>query len=78
MKEILNLSLIEARNSLSKGDFSAVELTQEYIDASLDVKELNCYNTFTPEHALKMANLVPNQCVVETFHPLKDYLNQYG
>ena len=57
MKEILNLSLIEARNSLSKGDFSAVELTQEYIDASLDVKELNCYNTFTPEHALKMANL---------------------
>ena len=57
MKEILNLSLIEVRNSLSKGDFSAVELTQEYIDASLDVKELNCYNTFTPEHALKMANL---------------------
>ena len=55
MKEILNLSLTEVRDSLDKGKFSAVELAQTYIDASLEVKELNCYNTFTPEHALKMA-----------------------
>ena len=57
MKEILNLSLMEVRDSLDKGEFSAVELAQTYIDASLEVKELNCYNTFTPEHAIKMAKI---------------------
>ena len=56
MSEILDLSLIEAKNALIKKELSPVDLTKEYINSAEEKKELNFFNKFTPELALDMAN----------------------
>ena len=56
MSELTKLSLTGALDGLDKGDFSAVELTQAFVDtieASNDA--LNAYVVKTPEQALAMA-----------------------
>ncbi|MEM7173090.1 MAG: Asp-tRNA(Asn)/Glu-tRNA(Gln) amidotransferase subunit GatA [Pseudomonadota bacterium] len=55
MSEITRLSLSEARDRLTAGEFSAVELTKEMISAVEAARPLNAFITETPELALEMA-----------------------
>ena len=57
MNEIFNLSLLEVKEALIKHDLSALEVTNAFIEASENIKNLNIYNTFTPEKAIEMAKL---------------------
>lgn len=52
---LTKLSLTEARDGLKSGDFSATELTQDYIQAMEETRELNGYVLETPELALEQA-----------------------
>ena len=52
---LLELDLAQARDGLKQRDFSAVELTQTYIDAIEAARDLNAFILETPEHALSMA-----------------------
>ncbi len=53
--DLTKLSLTAALNGLSRGDFSAVELTQAHIDAMAAGRDLNAYIVETPELALQQA-----------------------
>lgn len=56
MSELTKLSLTSALSGLEDGAFSAVELTQAFIDAiDASNKALNAYVVQTPDQALKMA-----------------------
>ena len=55
MADLLDLSLVEARAALDRGETSSVELTQAYIDAIERGAGLNAFITKTPEKALAMA-----------------------
>lgn len=56
MSELTTLSLINALDGLDAGSFSAVELTQAFIDAiETSNDSLNAYVVKTPERALEMA-----------------------
>ena len=55
MNEIFNLSLLEVKEALKKHDLSALEVTNAFIEASDKIKNLNVYNTLTPEKAIEMA-----------------------
>lgn len=55
MTNLTDLTLEEARKSLDKKEFSAIELTQCYLDKIEKHKDLNCYITVTPEKALEQA-----------------------
>ncbi|MBT6135903.1 MAG: Asp-tRNA(Asn)/Glu-tRNA(Gln) amidotransferase subunit GatA [Rhodospirillaceae bacterium] len=55
MADLLDLSLVEARAALDRGETSSVELTQVYIDAIERGAGLNAFITKTPEKALAMA-----------------------
>lgn len=55
MTELTQLSLSDARDGLTKGDFSAVELTQAHIEAMDTHRDLNAYITEVPELALERA-----------------------
>ena len=57
MNEICNLSLLEVKEALKKHDLSALEVTNAFIEVSENIKNLNVYNTFTPEKAIEMAKL---------------------
>ena len=57
MNEIFNLSLLEVKEALKKHDLSALEVTNAFIEVSENIKNLNVYNTFTPEKAIEMAKL---------------------
>ena len=57
MNEIFNLSLLEVKEALIKHDLSALEVTNAFIEVSENIKNLNVYNTFTPEKAIEMAKL---------------------
>jgi aspartyl-tRNA(Asn)/glutamyl-tRNA(Gln) amidotransferase subunit A len=52
---LLELTLTEAREGLKTKQFSAVELTQVYLDHMADQRHLNAYISETPEVALKQA-----------------------
>ncbi len=55
MTDLLKLSATEARTALDNKDFTAVELTQAYLDAAEATSSLNAYTEVTPERALTMA-----------------------
>ncbi len=55
MTELNRLTISQAREGLKNKDFSAVELTQGYIDACEKHRDLNAYITETPEIALAQA-----------------------
>ncbi|MBP6986021.1 MAG: Asp-tRNA(Asn)/Glu-tRNA(Gln) amidotransferase subunit GatA [Alphaproteobacteria bacterium] len=57
MNELLSLSLSQARDKLLKKDFTAVELTQAFIQQMADTRSLNAYITETPELAMEQAAL---------------------
>ncbi len=52
---LTNLTIAEARAKLRAREFSALELTQSYLDAIEKAKFLNAYIVTTPEQALTMA-----------------------
>jgi len=55
MSDLLSLTAVEARAELDKRSFSAVELTQAYLDAAAATADLNAYVLVTGDHALDMA-----------------------
>ena len=52
---LTRLTLAEARDGLAAGDFSAVALTAEHLDAMARARALNAYITETPDMALGLA-----------------------
>jgi len=55
MTQLTTLTLTEAREHLARGDITAVELTEAYLDAMAEARGLNAYVLETPEVALDMA-----------------------
>jgi len=55
MSDLTKLTLEEALDGLSKGDFSSVELTQAHIEACEGAAKLNAFITDTHELALEQA-----------------------
>ncbi len=55
MTKLTNLTMTEALAGMTKGEFTAEELTQAHIKASEDVKHLNAYVTETFDKAREMA-----------------------
>jgi aspartyl-tRNA(Asn)/glutamyl-tRNA(Gln) amidotransferase subunit A len=55
MSDLTHLTLADAREGLAAKNFSAVELTQAYLDAMSRAKDLNTFIVETPEKALAMA-----------------------
>ena len=55
MTDLLDFTFAEARKALAAKDFSAVELTQAYLDAMAAARGLNAYVLETPEIALDRA-----------------------
>lgn len=55
MSDLLKLTIAQARDALSKGQFKAVELAEAYISAMEAARSLNAYIVETPEKARKMA-----------------------
>ncbi|HAT86136.1 MAG TPA: Asp-tRNA(Asn)/Glu-tRNA(Gln) amidotransferase GatCAB subunit A, partial [Rhizobiales bacterium] len=55
MTDLTALTIAEAREGLSKKEFTATELTEAYISAVDAAGDLNAYITKTPEKALEMA-----------------------
>lgn len=55
MTALNQLTLTEAREGLATGEFTAVELTQSYLDAMAEARTLNAYVLETADKALAMA-----------------------
>ncbi len=55
MSELVSLTLAEARDGLSAGSFSAVELTQAYLQEMERRRDLNAYITEIPDLAIERA-----------------------
>jgi aspartyl-tRNA(Asn)/glutamyl-tRNA(Gln) amidotransferase subunit A len=55
MSDLTRLTIAEARDALAKKEFSAVELTEAYIEAMEAHRDLNAYIIETPEKAREMA-----------------------
>ncbi|RVU38819.1 Asp-tRNA(Asn)/Glu-tRNA(Gln) amidotransferase subunit GatA [Hwanghaeella grinnelliae] len=55
MSDMLTLTLAEARDKLRAKEITAVELTDAYLNAMEQTRDLNCYITETPEKARAMA-----------------------
>ncbi len=53
--DLTRLTLAEARDGLAAGDFSAVALTAEHLDAMARARALNAFITETPDIALALA-----------------------
>ena len=71
MSDLTALSLAEARDGLSKGDFSARELTRSYLEAMAATRALNAYITETPERALADADASDARLKAGTARPLE-------
>ena len=57
MTEITKKTILEIKEGLKKRDFSTLEVTNAFISASEKNKDLNIYNTFTPEKALESSKI---------------------
>ncbi len=55
MTDLSKLTIADARDSLRKGDFTAVELTEQYLSAIEAAGALNAFSTNTPEIARAQA-----------------------
>ncbi|EKV32677.1 Aspartyl-tRNA(Asn) amidotransferase subunit A [Caenispirillum salinarum AK4] len=56
MSKLTDLTITQAREGLTKGDFTARELTQAHIDAMEAHRGLNAFITETPDRALEQAD----------------------
>ena len=57
MTEITKKTILEIKEGLKKRNFSTLEVTNAFISASEKNKNLNIYNTFTPEKALDSSKI---------------------
>lgn len=57
MTDLTSLSLAQAKQALQKKEFSAIELTQAYVQAIEKGRALNAYVLETPERAFAMAKV---------------------
>ena len=55
MTNLLDLTAVQARAGLDKGDFTSVELTTAYLDAAAQTKDLNNYVAMAEDQAMDMA-----------------------
>jgi aspartyl-tRNA(Asn)/glutamyl-tRNA(Gln) amidotransferase subunit A len=55
MTDLTSLNLAEARDALRKREFTALELTEAYLDAMAAARKLNCFITETSDRARDMA-----------------------
>ena len=55
MNELTKFSIVEAKDFMSKGEFSPVELVKAHLAKAKEIKELNAYILMTEEFALKQA-----------------------
>ena len=55
MTDLSKLTIADARDALRKGDFTAAELTEQYLGAIEDAGALNAFSTNTPEIARAQA-----------------------
>ncbi|MFG1358003.1 Asp-tRNA(Asn)/Glu-tRNA(Gln) amidotransferase subunit GatA [Xanthobacter pseudotagetidis] len=55
MTKLTQLTLTQAREGLAMGEFTSVELTEAYLKAMAEARDLNAYVLETPEIALDMA-----------------------
>ncbi|PJK28963.1 Asp-tRNA(Asn)/Glu-tRNA(Gln) amidotransferase subunit GatA [Minwuia thermotolerans] len=55
MTDLTDLTLAEARDGLTKGDFTSLEITEAYIKAIGTARPLNAFISETPEKAVEMA-----------------------
>lgn len=55
MTKLTDMTIASARDGLSSGDFTAVELTQAHLDAMEAARHLNAFITETPDLALERA-----------------------
>ena len=53
MSDLTNLTILQIKEGLKNRKFSVLEVTKAFISASEKIKDLNVYNTFTPEKALE-------------------------
>ena len=56
MKDLTTLTLAEARDGLTKGDFTSRELTEQHLSAMESARELNSFIVETADIALEMAD----------------------
>lgn len=68
---LTDLTLVEARDGLQKKEFSAVELTQAFLDNMAKHRRLNAYITETPEIAISQARLADERLQKGQARPLE-------
>ncbi|TQL17216.1 aspartyl/glutamyl-tRNA(Asn/Gln) amidotransferase subunit A [Zymomonas mobilis] len=55
MTRLTDLGVTDLRDGIAKGDFSAREVAENFINATNEAEKLNAFITLTPDHALKQA-----------------------
>ncbi len=71
MTDLTRLTLAEAREGLAAKSFSAVELTQSFLDAIGKAKSLNAFIVETPEKALEQAKASDDRLAKGEARPLE-------
>ncbi|MCR9254772.1 MAG: Asp-tRNA(Asn)/Glu-tRNA(Gln) amidotransferase subunit GatA [Alphaproteobacteria bacterium] len=71
MTKLTDMTLAEAVDGLARKDFSAVELTEDYIKAMEASRPLNIYVTETPEKARDMAKASDARIAAGTVGPME-------
>ncbi len=71
MADLVELSLVEARDALRGREVGAVELTQAYLDAMARHEAWNAYITPTPDRALAMAEAADARLAAGTAGPME-------
>ncbi len=71
MRELLELTAIQARKALDNKDCSATELTQAYLQAAQATQSLNNYVCMTADKALDMAKQSDARLAAGTAGPLE-------
>lgn len=55
MTRLTDLGVTDLRDGIAKGDFSAKEVAESFLNATKEAEKLNAFITLTPDHALKQA-----------------------
>src|ERR1700722_11233496 len=71
MTDLTALTLAQARDGLRNKEFSAIELTEAYLAAMADARELNVFVLETPDRALDMAHACDAQLAKGQGRPLE-------
>ncbi|MBB5751281.1 Asp-tRNA(Asn)/Glu-tRNA(Gln) amidotransferase subunit GatA [Prosthecomicrobium pneumaticum] len=71
MSALIDLTIAGIREGLARGDFSATELTQAYVDAIEAARPLNAFIVETPDKALAMAAESDRRIAAGTARPLE-------